>query len=68
MTNGRIRVHENVSQSESRKKAVRMLVAIVVMFALCFLPNHTLNILRYAMSAGLYFIQLNRTFQAQYVN
>ncbi|WAR28729.1 OX1R-like protein, partial [Mya arenaria] len=31
----------------SRRKAVKMLVVIVVVFALCFLPNHTLNILRY---------------------
>ncbi|XP_060575800.1 orexin receptor type 2-like [Ruditapes philippinarum] len=42
-----IRVHENVGQTESRRKAVRMLVAVVIVFALCFLPNHTLNILRY---------------------
>ncbi|XP_052783142.1 orexin receptor type 2-like [Mya arenaria] len=31
----------------SRRKAVKMLVVIVVVFAMCFLPNHTLNILRY---------------------
>lgn len=47
MLNGGIRVHENVGQAESRKKAVKMLVAVVVMFGLCFLPNHSLNILRY---------------------
>ncbi|XP_045201934.2 orexin/Hypocretin receptor type 1-like [Mercenaria mercenaria] len=47
MIGGGIRVHQNVGQTESRKKAVRMLVAVVLLFALCFLPNHTLNILRY---------------------
>ncbi|XP_060554067.1 orexin receptor type 2-like [Ruditapes philippinarum] len=47
MINGGIRVHENVGQSEGRRKAIRMLVAVVVVFAICFLPNHTLNILRY---------------------
>jgi hypothetical protein len=46
MINGGIRVHENVGQSEGRRKAIRMLVAVVVVFAICFLPNHTLNILR----------------------
>ncbi|WAR28453.1 OX2R-like protein, partial [Mya arenaria] len=30
-----------------RRKTVKMLMMIVVVFALCFLPNHTLNILRY---------------------
>ncbi|XP_052818219.1 orexin receptor type 2-like [Mya arenaria] len=30
-----------------RRKTVKMLVMIVVVFAVCFLPNHTLNILRY---------------------
>ncbi|XP_052783141.1 orexin receptor type 2-like [Mya arenaria] len=30
-----------------RRKTVKMLVMIVVVFALCFLPNHTLIILRY---------------------
>ncbi|KAL4220392.1 orexin receptor [Mactra antiquata] len=32
---------------ESRKKAARMLVVVVLVFALCFLPNHLLNIARY---------------------
>ncbi|XP_052785046.1 orexin receptor type 2-like [Mya arenaria] len=31
----------------SRRKTVKMLVTIVVVFALCFLPNHTLSILTY---------------------
>ncbi|XP_052798373.1 orexin receptor type 2-like isoform X3 [Mya arenaria] len=39
---------ENEDQLDARKKAAKMLFAIVVLFALCFLPNHLLNILRYA--------------------
>lgn len=33
-------------QMESRKKAAKMLFAIVLMFAICFFPIHLLNILR----------------------
>ncbi|WAR03318.1 OX2R-like protein, partial [Mya arenaria] len=40
--------NENEAQLEARKKAAKMLFAIVLLFALCFLPNHLLNILRYA--------------------
>ncbi|XP_049764398.1 orexin receptor type 2-like [Schistocerca cancellata] len=36
-------------QLRSRRKAAKMLVAVVVMFALCYLPVHLLNILRYTM-------------------
>ncbi|WAR03309.1 OX2R-like protein [Mya arenaria] len=39
---------ENEDQLDARKKAAKMLFAIVLLFALCFLPNHLLNILRYA--------------------
>ncbi|KAH3827686.1 orexin receptor type 2-like [Dreissena polymorpha] len=38
----------NDVQIESRKKAAKMLFAIVVLFAVCFFPNHLLNVLRYA--------------------
>ncbi|XP_052798210.1 orexin receptor type 2-like isoform X1 [Mya arenaria] len=40
--------NENEAQLDARKKAAKMLFAIVLLFALCFLPNHLLNILRYA--------------------
>ncbi|XP_049790097.1 orexin receptor type 2-like, partial [Schistocerca nitens] len=36
-------------QLRSRRKAAKMLVAVVLMFALCYLPVHLLNILRYTM-------------------
>ncbi|XKL60346.1 hypothetical protein PGB90_001362 [Kerria lacca] len=35
------------SQLRSRRKAAKMLVAVVIMFALCYFPVHLLNILRY---------------------
>ncbi|XP_052818218.1 orexin/Hypocretin receptor type 1-like [Mya arenaria] len=37
----------NTCRLTGPKKAIKMLGAIVTVFALCFLPNHTLNILRY---------------------
>lgn len=36
-----------MGQLRARRKAAKMLVAVVVMFALCYLPVHVLNILRY---------------------
>ncbi|XP_018568347.1 orexin receptor type 1-like, partial [Anoplophora glabripennis] len=33
-------------QLRSRRKAAKMLVAVVVMFAFCFLPVHLLSVLR----------------------
>nr|XP_022914652.1 orexin receptor type 2-like isoform X1 [Onthophagus taurus]XP_022914653.1 orexin receptor type 2-like isoform X1 [Onthophagus taurus] len=36
-------------QLESRKKAAKMLASVVGMFALCFLPLHTIEILRLTM-------------------
>ena len=36
----------NTDQVESRKKAAKMLVAVVIMFGLCFFPVHLLNIVR----------------------
>ena len=34
-------------QLRSRRKAAKMLVAVVVMFAFCYLPVHIYTILRY---------------------
>ena len=34
------------TQIQSRKKAAKMLIAVVVMFGVCYLPVHLLNILR----------------------
>lgn len=39
----------NTDQVESRKKAAKMLVAVVIMFGLCFFPVHLLNIVRYTV-------------------
>ncbi|XP_074642575.1 orexin receptor type 2-like isoform X2 [Tubulanus polymorphus] len=36
------------NQLQSRRKAAKMLIAVVIMFAICYLPVHLLNILRYA--------------------
>ncbi|XP_023712411.1 orexin receptor type 2-like isoform X3 [Cryptotermes secundus] len=36
-------------QLRSRRKAAKMLVAVVIMFAVCYFPVHLLNILRYTM-------------------
>ena len=33
-------------QSESRKKAAKMLIAVVIVFGICFFPVHFLNIVR----------------------
>ncbi|XP_066904711.1 orexin receptor type 2 isoform X2 [Halyomorpha halys] len=37
-------------QLRSRRKAAKMLVAVVIMFALCYLPVHLLSILRYTVN------------------
>ncbi|XP_049940992.1 orexin receptor type 2-like [Schistocerca serialis cubense] len=37
------------AQLRSRRKAAKMLVAVVAMFAICYLPVHLLNILRYTV-------------------
>ena len=34
------------NQLQSRRKAAKMLIAVVVMFGLCYFPVHLLNILR----------------------
>lgn len=36
-------------QSESRKKAAKMLIAVVIVFGICFFPVHFLNIVRYTV-------------------
>lgn len=36
-----------MGQLRARRKAAKMLVAVVVMFASCYFPVHVLNILRY---------------------
>ncbi|XP_068625351.1 orexin receptor type 2-like [Battus philenor] len=36
-------------QLRSRRKAAKMLVAVVVMFAVCYFPVHLLSVLRYAV-------------------
>lgn len=42
-----------MGQLRARRKAAKMLVAVVVMFAVCYFPVHLLNILRYEL-AGSY--------------
>ncbi|XP_021918319.1 orexin receptor type 1-like isoform X2 [Zootermopsis nevadensis] len=37
-------------QLRSRRKAAKMLVAVVIMFAVCYFPVHLLSIIRYAMN------------------
>ncbi|XP_073962534.1 orexin/Hypocretin receptor type 1-like [Choristoneura fumiferana] len=37
------------TQLRSRRKAAKMLVAVVIMFAVCYLPVHLLSILTYSM-------------------
>uniref|UniRef100_A0A1B6C133 G-protein coupled receptors family 1 profile domain-containing protein n=1 Tax=Clastoptera arizonana TaxID=38151 RepID=A0A1B6C133_9HEMI len=37
------------SQLQSRRKAAKMLVAVVIMFAMCFFPVHLLSIIRYTI-------------------
>ncbi|XP_061724277.1 orexin receptor type 2-like [Cydia pomonella] len=39
--------HINENKRLSRRKVAKMLVAVVVMFAVCYLPVHTLSLLRY---------------------
>nr|CAD7573749.1 unnamed protein product [Timema californicum] len=47
-------------QLRSRRKAAKMLVAVVVMFAVCYFPVHLLNILRGSgASAGVLGVDLN---------
>ena len=40
------RVTATESQLLARRKAAKMLIAVVVMFGICYLPVHLLNILR----------------------
>jgi len=42
----RIRVNDARSQMQTRRNVAKMLIAVVVMFGVCFLPVHLLNILR----------------------
>ncbi|VVC43258.1 Hypothetical protein CINCED_3A011366 [Cinara cedri] len=41
-----------MAQIKARRKAAKMLVAVVVMFALCFFPVHLMNLLRFTV--GIY--------------
>lgn len=45
---GRAGASARDSQLQSRKNVAKMLIAVVVMFAVCYLPVYLLNILRYA--------------------
>nr|XP_023024772.1 orexin receptor type 2-like [Leptinotarsa decemlineata] len=47
-------------QLRSRRKAAKMLVAVVVMFAICFLPVHLLSVLR--LTVKLTNSEMNRAF------
>ena len=38
---------EVMSQTLARRNVAKMLIAVVWMFAICYLPVHLLNILRY---------------------
>jgi len=40
------RVKDARTQMLARRKVAKMLIAVVVMFGVCFLPVHLLNILR----------------------
>jgi len=42
----RVRVKDARSQIQTRRNVAKMLIAVVVMFGVCFLPVHLLNILR----------------------
>jgi len=42
----RVRVKDAGSQMMTRRNVAKMLIAVVVMFGVCFLPVHLLNILR----------------------
>ncbi|XP_050402593.1 orexin receptor type 2 [Patella vulgata] len=39
--------HNQEDKLQSRRKAAKMLITIVIVFALCYLPVHLVNILRY---------------------
>ncbi|XP_050435944.1 orexin receptor type 2-like [Adelges cooleyi] len=39
----------SMTQIKARRKAAKMLVAVVIMFALCFCPVHLMNLLRYTI-------------------
>lgn len=39
-----------MGQLRARRKASKMLVAVVIMFAACFFPVHALNIIRYSFT------------------
>lgn len=47
---GQVTTVDNEDQVVTRRKAAKMLVAVVVVFGLCFLPIHLLNILRFTMN------------------
>jgi hypothetical protein len=42
----------------SRRKVAQMLIAVVIMFGVCYLPVHLLNILRYNVYVKSYFLLL----------
>jgi len=44
----RIKVSDARSQMVTRRNVAKMLIAVVVVFGVCFLPVHLLNILRYS--------------------
>lgn len=54
---GTLSINSNAStemQLRSRRKAARMLVVVVIVFAVCYFPVHIINILRYQpQSIGL---------------
>lgn len=51
-----------MGQLRARRKAAKMLVAVVVMFASCYFPVHVLNILRYSKLNAAWLRLLNLIF------
>jgi hypothetical protein len=58
------------NQLIARRKAAKMLISVAVLFAICFLPVHLLNIMRFAAPAQLMSIlgsYLSMVFQFSHV-
>lgn len=52
--NGEVSRSYGEGQLQARRKVAKMLIAVVVMFGICYLPVHLLNILRYCATTIIF--------------
>jgi presenilin-like A22 family membrane protease len=49
----------NLIVQENRQKAAKMLISVVIIFAICYIPVHVFNLFRYKNKREILLIKIN---------